>query len=82
MAEANGIRGAGTIKGAAGKGDIRVSDMDKIGGTDLGQIEIEGRIYKPSVFFVLARGDLQYKGLGTLSNFVPKILSGALKRPF
>lgn len=65
----------------AKQGQIRVSDVDK-GGTDLGQIDIEGRIYKPSVFYVVARSDTKYKSPEMPANFVPKILSGAIKRPF
>ena len=72
--------GKGKIKGK-GDGNIRVNDADK-GATDLGVIDIEGRIYKPSVFYVLARSDLSYQGLEFRQNFTDRIVKGALKRPF
>jgi hypothetical protein len=70
----------GKIKGK-GDGNIRVSDTDR-GTTDLGVIDIEGRIYKPSVFYVLARSDLSYKGLEFKQNYTDRIVKGALRRPF
>lgn len=81
MSGATGVRGTGNIKGAT-KGDIRVNDADKSGTTDLGQIDIEGRIYKPSVFYVLARGNISYKGIEFTTNFVPRIFKDAVKLPF
>lgn len=69
-----------------GKGGISVNKYDaagqKGGVTDLGVYEIEGRIFKPAVFFVLARGDIQYQGLQFKQSFVDRIVIGALKRPF
>ncbi|MSP90293.1 MAG: hypothetical protein EXR79_00570 [Myxococcales bacterium] len=72
--------GKGKIKGK-GDGNIRVNDADK-GATDLGVIDIEGRIYKPSVFYVLARSDLSYQGLEFRQNFTDRIVKGAMMRPF
>ncbi len=68
-----------------GKGNISVNKFDAAGqadGTDLGTTDIEGRIFKPAVFFVLARGDIQYQGLQFKQSFVDRIVIGALKRPF
>lgn len=68
-----------------GKGNISVNKYDAAGqsnDTDLGAIEIEGRIFKPAVFFVLARGDIRYQGLQFKQSFVDRIVIGALKRPF
>lgn len=70
------------LKGGKGDGNIRVSDADSRGATDLGIAEIEGRIYKPSVFYVLARGDIAYQGLEFRQSFLDRIVKGALKRPF
>lgn len=81
MSGATGVRGTGSVKGAT-KGDIRVSDADKSGTTDLGITEIEGRIYKPSVFYVLGRGTISYKGIDFTTNFVPRIFKDATKLPF
>jgi len=67
------------IKGGSGK--ISVSDADR-GGVDLGVANIEGRIYKPSVFFVLVRSDMAYQGIDFKQNFTDRIVRGALKRPF
>ncbi len=68
-----------------GTGNISVNKFDAAGqgdDTDLGAIEIEGRIFKPAVFFVLARGNIQYQGLQFKQSFVDRIVVGALKRPF
>lgn len=71
-----------------GKGRVSVDSYDarKQGGgggsTDLGVSEIEGRIFKPAVFFVLARSDFQYQAIEFKQSFVDRILVGALKRPF
>ena len=68
-----------------GKGNISVNKYDAAGqsdDTDLGAIEIEGRIFKPAVFFVLARGDIRYQGLQFKQSFVDRIVIGALQRPF
>lgn len=68
------------IKGGSGK--ITVNDADRAGIEDLGVANIEGRIYKPSVFFVLVRGDVAYQGIDFKQNFTDRIVKGALKRPF
>ncbi|MFZ4577256.1 MAG: hypothetical protein ACOYOB_02580 [Myxococcota bacterium] len=70
------------IKGK-GDGQIRVNDADRgSGAVDLGVIDIDGRIYKPSVFYVLARGDIRYSGIEFRQNFLDRIVKGAQKRPF
>ena len=77
------VRGKGRIT-VNKYGSAAVSD-DSGGGadsTDLGVAEIEGRIFKPAVFFVLARSDIQYRALQFKQNFVNRIVLGALKRPF
>jgi hypothetical protein len=67
-----------------GKGDIKVNSFDRgrSGSVDLGVAEIEGRIFKPSVFFVLARRDFQYQGIQFRQSFLDRVVSGAMKRPF
>ena len=68
-----------------GQGNIKVSEYDRSNGsgsTDLGIAEIEGRIFKPSVFFVLARRDFQYQAIAFRQSFLDRIVSGALKRTF
>jgi len=75
------VRTDSKIKGK-GSGQIRVNDNDRGGAEDLGVIDIEGRIYKPSVFYVLARGDIKYSGIEFKQNFLDRIVKGALKRPF
>jgi len=68
---------AGTSFAAeAGKksGDIKVKDL----GTD----EIVGKIYKPTVFYVLARSDFAYKGLEIPHSFVERIVKEATRSPF
>lgn len=68
------------------KGGVSVDSYDQRnrggGATDLGVAEIEGRIFKPAVFFVLARSDFQYQAIEFKQSFVDRILAGALKRPF
>lgn len=71
----------GKIKGK-GDGNIRVNDADRAGVEDLGVANIEGRIYKPSVFYVLARGEVQYQGIEFRQDFTDRIVKGAKKRPF
>ena len=71
----------GKIKGK-GDGNIRVNDADRAGVEDLGVANIEGRIYKPSVFYVLARGEVQHQGIEFRQDFTDKIVKGAKKRPF
>lgn len=73
------------LKGTKGSGNIKVNDVDRGagGGEELaGPIEIEGRIYKPSVFYVVARRSINYEGLDFKQDFVDRIIKGALKRPF
>lgn len=71
-------------KSVRGKGNIKVSDYDRSGSgsVDLGVAEIEGRIFKPSVFFVLARRDFQYQGVQFRKTFSDRIITEAMKRPF
>jgi hypothetical protein len=80
MSGANSVRGQGKIKGS-GRGEVRVSDADRAS-TDLGQIQIEGQVFKPSVFYVLGRSDIAYKGPELHFDFVPMIFKDAMKRPF
>lgn len=68
------------VKGK-GSGNIRVNDADK-GVQELDLQNIEGRIYKPSVFYVLARSEVKYSPLDFRQNFVDRIVKGAQKRPF
>jgi hypothetical protein len=75
-------------KSVRGKGRVSVDNYDSRnrpgggGATDLGVSEIEGRIFKPAVFFVLARSDFQYEAIEFKQSFVDRILAGALRRPF
>lgn len=77
---AEGMRGAGKIKvGGGSNGEIRVSGTP----TDLGRIDISGKVYKPSVFYVLGRSDLPlWKPAELPNDFVNKIFMNAVKRPF
>lgn len=66
-------------------GRINVADADRRRQqkeVDLGEVNIDARLYKPSVFYVLARGGLSWHALEIHHNFVPRILRDALKRPF
>jgi hypothetical protein len=77
--------GSGRIRTAqANNGNITVSGKDRHGQkeVELGEVNIDGRVYKPSVFYVLARSSLSWKSLDFQHNFVPKILQDAYKRPF
>jgi hypothetical protein len=71
------------IKGK-GSGKITVDDAERMAGgsTDLGQIDIEGRIHKPTVYYSIARADYAYTGIEMKQNFVDRIVRSALKRPF
>ena len=69
------------IKGK-GTGNIRVNDADARAVEDLGQMDIEGKIHKPAVFYMLARVEVQYAGIEFKQNFTDRIVRGALKRPF
>ena len=72
-----------SLKGNKGSGNIKVSDTDRSSGEELNPaIEIEGRIYKPSVFYVVARRSINYEGLDFKQDFVDRIVKGALRRPF
>lgn len=66
------------LKGHAGTGEVRVA-KDPI---ELTTTPIEGRVLRPSVFFVLARANLNYQGLQFAQDFTPRIEKAALKRPF
>lgn len=82
---ADPVRPAGRIKNNQPNGGrINVSDADRQAqkAVDLGEAKIDGRVYKPSVFYVLARGGISWQALEIRHNFVPRILQDALKRPF
>ncbi len=68
------------VKGK-GSGNIRVNDADK-GVQELDLQNIEGRIYKPSVFYVLARSEVKISSLDFRQSFIDRVYKGALKRPF
>jgi len=67
-----------------GKNRIKVDQYAGSGSdsTDLGVAEIEGRIFKPAVFFVLARSDFQYQAIKFRNSFVDRIVKSAIRRPF
>ncbi|HAN31714.1 MAG TPA: hypothetical protein DCQ06_08975 [Myxococcales bacterium] len=69
-------------KSSRGQNRVTVDSFESGSGTDLGIAEIEGRIFKPAVFFVLARTDFRYSGLKFKQSFVDRIVKGALRRPF
>jgi hypothetical protein len=79
--------GGSKRKSVRGKGDIKVNQYGRGGSggggsVDLGVAEIEGRIFKPSVFFVLARSDFQYQAIAFRTNFTDRIVDEAKRRPF
>lgn len=49
---------------------------------DLGTLEIQGKIYKPTVFYVLARSEQGYRGLDIEFRFLDRIVKGLSKMPF
>ncbi len=49
---------------------------------DLGELEIEGKISKPQVFYVLGRAEFRYRGLKLDQSFVDRIVTSARKNPF
>ncbi len=71
---------------ARGKSRIKVDDYASgssgSGSVDLGVAEIEGRIFKPAVFFVLARQDFRYSALKFRQSFIDRIVKSAMRRPF
>lgn len=77
MAGANAVQRS-SIRG---QGEIRV-DSPKGSPIELNTIDIEGKIYKPSVFYILGRQDISYKGIEFQQNFTYRILRDAFKRPF
>lgn len=84
MAAGDGNVRKSSLKGNKGSGNIRVDNADRAaGGEELNPaIEIEGRIYKPSVFYVVARRSINYEGLDFKQDFLDRIVKGAMKRPF
>lgn len=81
-AEAQARRTSSKIRAGSGTGEIKVNDADRSAATDLGITDIEGRIYKPSVFYMLARSEIAYAGLEVQQEFSGRIVKGALRRPF
>ena len=81
-ASAQARRTASKIRTGNGTGEIKVNDADRSAATDLGITDIEGRIYKPSVFYMLARSEIAYAGLEVQQEFSGRIVKGALRRPF
>jgi hypothetical protein len=69
------------VKGK-GSGNIRVDDADARAVQDLGQLDIEGRVKKPSVYYMLARSEVKYSGIEFKQNFTDRIVKGAMRRPF
>lgn len=73
-------------KSSRGKNRIKVDQYAGGGGNggsfDLGTASIEGRIFKPAVFFVLARSDFKYTAIKFKNSFVDRIVTSAIRRPF
>ena len=69
---------------ARGQGNISVSSADKHSQSDidLGEQKIDGMVYKPSVFYVLARGSINFTALSFKQDFTARIVQQALKLPF
>lgn len=69
---------------ARGQGNISVNAADKRSQSDidLGEQKIDGVLYKPSVFYVLARGEINFRALDFKQNFTDRIVKQALKLPF
>lgn len=49
---------------------------------DLGQLEVEGKVSKPQVFYVLGRSEFRYQGLKLKRSFVDRIVKSARTNPF
>lgn len=49
---------------------------------DLGETVIEGKIYKPEVFYVLSRSQTTYELPADHKTFVPKVLQSVKNNPF
>lgn len=69
---------------ARGQGNITVSAADKRSQSDidLGVQKIDGVVYKPSVFYVLARGTIDFTALDIKQDFTSRIVKQALRLPF
>ncbi len=49
---------------------------------ELEGLEIEGRIAKPQVFYILGRSSIRYENLSMDQSFVHRIIDAAKKNPF
>lgn len=78
------VRGHRIRNTQAKGGRIDVADIDrnKQNTENLEEIKIDGRIYKPSVFYVLARSNIIWGGLEIPQNFTSRIFRDAMRRPF
>lgn len=69
---------------ARGQGNITVSAADRRSQSDidLGEQKIDGVVYKPSVFYVLVRGNIAVCGIEIKQDFTSRIVKQALRLPF
>lgn len=56
------------------KGKGRVIQIDAL--------KIEGQIQKPEAFYILQKGDVNFKGLEPKKSFLPEIIQSVEKEPF
>jgi hypothetical protein len=66
-------------------GEIRVNQLDApaAGASHhLGETVIFGRIFKPSVFLVLARAEVSWSGVAVRQDYASRVVNDALRRPF
>jgi hypothetical protein len=45
-------------------------------------LKVEGQIQKPEAFYILQKGDVNFKGLEPKKSFLPEILQSVEKEPF
>jgi hypothetical protein len=68
----------------AGTADAQDKKRDK-GRARVIQIEalkVEGQIQKPEAFYILQKGEVNFKGLDPKKSFLPEIIESVEKEPF
>lgn len=71
-----------SLSAAPALGQEKKKDKGKGRLIQIDALKVEGQIQKPEAFYILQKGDVNFKGLEPKKSFLPEIIQSVEKEPF
>ena len=70
------------LPAAAGLAQEKKRDKGKGKVIQIDALKVEGQVQKPEAFYILQKGEVNFKGLEPKKSFLPEIVQSVEKEPF